>query len=43
MKPGELALSDAKPNKPITQTIEVESLQEKRWSGLYELAPIGTT
>ncbi|MEO5722286.1 MAG: pitrilysin family protein [Chthoniobacterales bacterium] len=29
MKPGELALTDAKPNAPITQTIEVESLQEK--------------
>ena len=29
MKPGALALTDAKPNTPITQTIEVESLQEK--------------
>ncbi len=29
MKPGELALTDAKPNQPITKTIEVESLKDK--------------
>ena len=34
MKPGALALTDAKPNQPITQMIEVESLQEKAQSVL---------
>ncbi len=29
MKAGELALTDAQPNEPITKTIEVESLQDK--------------
>ncbi|MEP6809053.1 MAG: pitrilysin family protein [Chthoniobacterales bacterium] len=29
MRPGELALADAKPNRPITKTVEVESVQEK--------------
>ncbi len=29
MKPGELALTEVRPNEPLTQTIEVESLQEK--------------
>ncbi len=29
MKPGELALTEASPNEPITEQIEVESLKEK--------------